>query len=318
MRLTSRLFPKNAKLAQQAKIPSACIIRPLAGPPANKSELVPIVNFGACGVIRCKQCRTYINPYVQFLDNGNLWKCNVCNFKNRVPPAYFNHLDRNGKRQDIATRPELLKGQVEIEAPAEYMVRPPQAPVYVFAIDVSYTAVASGMLAACVDAIRAALDKLPGSPRTQVAFITYDSSVHFYNLTETLAAPQMIVMPDIDDVFVPLPDDLLVNLKESREMVDMLLDSLPSLFEKTHDMEAALGSAIECAYRLMTHIGGKLCLFQSSLPSVGIGALKVRGATRGKTAGQPLQALQPVKEFYEEKVGYWLCVCPHGLFALTQ
>lgn len=300
MRMTARLFPKNLALAQKAKIPAACIISPLAGPPANKTELVPIVNFGACGVIRCKQCRTYINPYVQFLDNGNLWKCNVCGLKNRVPPAYFNHLDRNGKRQDLATRPELLKGQVEIQAPAEYMVRPPQAPVYVFAIDVSYTAVSSGMLAACVDAIRAALDKLPGSPRTQVAFITYDSSVHFYNLTDTLAAPQMIVMPDVNDVFVPLPDDLLVNLKDSREMVDVLLDSLPSLFEHTHDMEACMGAAIECAFRLMTHIGGKLCLFQSSLPSVGIGSLKVRVAARGKGT-QPAQTLQPVKEFYEQK-----------------
>lgn len=36
---------------------------------------------------------------------------------------------------------------MELVAPGEYMVRPPQAPVYVFVIDVSYAAVASGMLA---------------------------------------------------------------------------------------------------------------------------------------------------------------------------
>ena len=62
------------------------------------------------------------------------------------------------------------------------MVRPPQPPVYVFVIDVSATASQSGMIESCVRAIRDSLDELPGLPRTLVGFITFDSSVHFYNL----------------------------------------------------------------------------------------------------------------------------------------
>lgn len=50
-------------------------------------------------------------------------------------------------RRDKSQRPELCKGSVELVAPGEYMVRPPQAPVYVFVMDVSYAAVASGMVA---------------------------------------------------------------------------------------------------------------------------------------------------------------------------
>jgi protein transport protein SEC24 len=49
-------------------------------------------------------------------------------------------------RRDKSQRPELCNGSVELVAPAEYMVRPPQAPVYVFVLDVSYPAVASGMV----------------------------------------------------------------------------------------------------------------------------------------------------------------------------
>ena len=41
---------------------------------------------------------------------------------------------------------------------------------------------------------------------------------------------QMVVMSDTDDPFVPLPDDLLVNLAESRALVEALLDSLPTTF----------------------------------------------------------------------------------------
>lgn len=42
------------------------------------------------------------------------------------------------------------------------------------------------------------------------------SSLHFYNLKPSLAQPQMMVVAEVDEPFVPLPDDLLVPLRESR------------------------------------------------------------------------------------------------------
>ena len=38
------------------------------------------------------------------------------------------------------------------------------------------------------------------------------------------------VVAELAEPFVPLPDDLLVNLAESRGVVEALLDSLPSTF----------------------------------------------------------------------------------------
>ena len=40
-----------------------------------------------------------------------------------------------------------------------------------------------------------------------------------------------MIVAEVDDPFVPIPDDLLVNLSESRGVVDSLLDSLPLSFE---------------------------------------------------------------------------------------
>lgn len=40
----------------------------------------------------------------------------------------------------------------------------------------------------------------------------------------------MVVMSDTEDPFVPLPDDLLVNLRESRAVFESLLDALPATF----------------------------------------------------------------------------------------
>lgn len=64
-----------------------------------------------------------------------------------------------------------------------------------------------------------------------IGFITFDNSIHFYNLKSTLKAPQMLCISDITDVIMPSPEDLLVNLQDSRNLVDMLLDSIPSMFQ---------------------------------------------------------------------------------------
>ena len=119
------------------------------------------------------------------------------------------------------------------------MVRPPQAPCFLFVIDVSTQAVQSGALEATVETIKNNLDKLPGSPRTQIGFITFDTVIHFYNLKHTLNAPQMMVVSDLNDVFLPIPEDLLVNLAESQSMVNQLLESLPEMFKDNPAQQAA-------------------------------------------------------------------------------
>ncbi|KAL0582673.1 hypothetical protein ABG067_007357 [Albugo candida] len=180
---------------------------------ANRSHItigveLDVINFGSTGVVRCRHCRTYINPFVQWVDNGRRWRCNLCGVSNDVASSYFSHLKSNQQRQDREERPELHKGSVEFVAPSEYMMRPPQPPCYVFVIDVSAPGV--GALRAITETIKTQLDHLPGSPRTRLGFITFDS-------TATLKTPQMMVIADLEELFIPIPDELLVNLSESRD-----------------------------------------------------------------------------------------------------
>lgn len=63
-----------------------------------------------------------------------------------------------------------------------------------------------------------------------------------------------MVVSDLDDVFVPLPDDLLVNLSESRSVVDVFLDSLPSMFQDNINVESAFGPALKASLMLMVGI----------------------------------------------------------------
>jgi protein transport protein SEC24 len=262
--------------ANASRLPLGVICKPMAGDKGITNDDIEVVDFGATGIIRCKRCRTYINPYVTWTDNGRRWRCNICGMLNDVPSTYFSHLDQKGQRRDRDQRPELMKCSVEFVAPGDYMVRPPQPPVYFFVIDVSEPSYSSGMIQSLVNAIKGSLDELPGNPRTQVGFITFDQQIHFYNLKSTLKSPQMLVVSDIHDVIIPLPDDLLVNLQESRAVVDTFLDALPAMFKASTSTQSCTGPALMAAKRVIQHVGGKLLLFQSTLPSIGEGALKMR------------------------------------------
>jgi hypothetical protein len=54
----------------------------------------------------------------------------------------------------------------------------------------------------------------------RVGFVTYNKVLHFYNVKASLAQPQMLVVSDVADMFVPLLDGFLVNVKESRMVID--------------------------------------------------------------------------------------------------
>ena len=210
MRMSVTSIPHSQENATKSHLPLGITIRPMAN---ESEEPLEVVNFGASGVVRCKRCRTYINPFVQWIDNGRRWRCNLCGIPNDVHSSYFCHLDERQQRQDLDQRPELRCGSVEIVAPAEYMMRPPQPPVFVFVINVSSVSIQSGMLSLCLDTIKEKLDDLCGAPRTRVGFVTYDSTIQFYNLKAGMKTPQIMVVPDITDLFIPIPDDLLVNLR---------------------------------------------------------------------------------------------------------
>ncbi|GMI65450.1 ENDOPLASMIC RETICULUM MORPHOLOGY 2 [Hibiscus trionum] len=275
LRLTTSAIPSSKSLVSRWHLPLGAVVCPLAEAP--EGEEVPVINFTSTGIIRCRRCHTYVNPYVTFTDAGRKWRCNICALLNDVPGDYFSHLDATGRRIDLDQRPELLKGSVDFVAPTDYMHRPPMPPSYFFLIDVSISAVRSGMIEVVAQTIRSCLDELPGFPRTQIGFITFDSTIHFYNMKSSLAQPQMMVVTDLDDIFLPLPDDLLVNLSESRNVVETFLDSLPSMFQDNVNVESAFGPAVKAAFMVMRQLGGKLLIFQNTLPSLGVGRLKLRG-----------------------------------------
>ncbi|CAD6937165.1 unnamed protein product, partial [Tilletia laevis] len=180
-RCTLNAIPTTAALLNKSKLPLGLVLTPYRSVRQDDGdEPVPVVTDTV--IARCRRCRTYINPYVQFIEGGNRWKCCMCNISNEVPQMFDWDQDNN-RPADRWKRPELNHAVVEFVAPREYMVRPPQPPVYVFLIDVSYHGTNSGMVATAARTLLESLDRLPNEDsRTKIAIIGVDTSLHFFCL----------------------------------------------------------------------------------------------------------------------------------------
>lgn len=175
----------------------------------------------------------------------------MCNLTNDVPQL-FDWDQNNNCPADRWQRAELNHGVVDFVAPTEYMVRPPQPPLYVFVFDVSYQSVNSGVLATAARALLESLDRLPNKDgRTKVAIIGMDAVLHFFKLTEGNPEPTVHIVGDVDDVFLPSPTDLLVSLTEAREGLENLLSRLHEMYKDNHSSGCALGPALQAAYQMI-------------------------------------------------------------------
>ncbi|KAM7418152.1 hypothetical protein PAMA_017682 [Pampus argenteus] len=290
-RCTLTSIPQTQALLNKARLPLGLLLHPF-----RDLQQLPVITSNT--IVRCRSCRTYINPFVTFLDQRR-WKCNLCYRVNDVPDEFmYNPVTRS--YGEPHKRPEVQNSTVEFIASSDYMLRPPQPAAYLFVLDVSHNAVEGGYLKYFCESLLDNLDKLPGDTRTRVGFLTFDSTIHFYNLQEGLSQPQMLVVSDIDDVFIPSHDSLMVNLKESRELVQDLLNSLPAMFNQSRETHSALGPALQAAFKLMSPTGGRVTVFQTQLPTLGAGLLQSREDPSQRSSTKGVQHLGPATDFYKK------------------
>ncbi|KAL3877465.1 hypothetical protein ACJMK2_035167 [Sinanodonta woodiana] len=289
-RCTMTSIPQTSALLNKARLPLGILIHPF-----KDLSSLPVIQSSV--IVRCKSCRTYINPFVYFVDQRR-WKCNLCYKINDLPDEFsFDPVTKTyGEPQ---RRPEIKSATIEFIAPSEYMLRPPQPAIYLFCLDVSFNAVETGYLTMFCQTLLDVIEKIPSDARTQIGFIAYDKAVHFFNLAEGLSQPQMLTVSDVDDVFIPCPDNLLVNLVESKELVIDLLNQLPTMFEGNMETSSALGATLQVAFKLMSPTGGRITVIQTLLPTAGPGALQNREDS-SKNVAKDIQGFGPATDFYKK------------------
>lgn len=286
--LTLNDIPTSAEALASTSLPLGIVLQPLA-PLSLGEQPIPVLDFGETGPPRCRRCRTYINPFMTFKNGGNKFVCNMCTFPNDVPAEYFAPTDLSGVRVDREQRPELKLGTVEYMVPKEYWAKPPVPLRQLFVIDVSMDAINRGSTEVFCRGVLAALygDDVEGedpppeeralAPGCKVGFVTFDRDVHFYNCSAKLSQAQMLVMPDIEDPFLPLgTDGLFVDPYEAKANVSGLLAQLPQLFSNVKNPEPALLPVLTSCMDALSTTGGKILCSVAALPTFGPGKLFMR------------------------------------------
>jgi protein transport protein SEC24 len=287
MRMTTDRIPHTSSLAKDCSIPLAILVKPFGEMPSG--DPIPTVSFNNKPIVRCRDCRAYINPFVKWTDNGQKWHCNFCKIDNTTENYYYCPTGADNIRKDFNERPELYSGSVDFLASNEYMNRPPMPPTFIFLFDVSQPAIDSGYLFQAASTIKGIIEEgtLPGGDRTRVCFLAYDKNLYFFNLRCTLKQPQMIVVPNADQAFLPQPDDLLVNLTESYDIIVNMLDNFHAFFHQSGSpstQDTNFVPALNCATTVAKHIGGKIIMFQVS-HAVSKSKYLALGNPAGKTDG---------------------------------
>ncbi|XP_050311772.1 protein transport protein Sec24C [Anthonomus grandis grandis] len=309
MRSTMYNVPITQDTMKQTAVPFSLVISPMAK--LGKDEFAPpIVNFGELGPVRCIRCKAYMCPYMQFIDSGRRFQCLFCKATADVPAEYFQHLDHTGQRMDKYERPELVLGTYEFVATADYCRNNtlPKPPAIVFVIDVSYNNIKSGLVNLLCARMKEIIQNLPVDQNMEksnmkVGFITYNSSVHFYNIKGTLAGPQMMVVGDTQEMFMPLLDGFLCTPEESEAVIDALMEQIPQMFRDTKETEIVLLPAIQAGLEALraSETVGKLLVFHSSLPTAECpGKLKNRDDRKLLGTDKERTVLTPQTQAYNQ------------------
>lgn len=332
--------PGSSDLLKTVGVPFSITVSPFARQHPNDTEIV-ISDLGPQGPVRCIRCKAYMNPFMNFVDGGRRFQCPLCSGLTEVSPEYFSHLDHTGRRIDAIQRPELCLGSYELLATAEYCKNNelPQAPAFVFLIDVSQSAIRSGLVQLfCSQFINTILPNLPKEiyepdktvSSMRIGFVTYDQHLHFYGLTLdpppashndlsvpngvsssfTYGKPQMHIVADIDDVFVPAVEGFLIPPDPAA--ITSILEMIPLQFcmdlqgvqpgqTPKQALDSFLGPAIQAGLEALKAAKrpGKLFVFHSNLPTVEApGKLKNREDRRLVGTDKEKTLLTPASDFY--------------------
>jgi protein transport protein SEC24 len=331
MRMTTRAVAAEPTLMSKSGVPLAVILSPFADPAPGEPAvaLVDLTTAGGGGPLRCERCNAYANPGFKFINGGSQFQCNLCTHVTTTPSEHYSPIaPATGCRLDADTRHEFRLGSVEyLVGSSDYCMRPPTPAAYVFAFDVSSTAVTSGLAAAAVGSVKAAIGAgmLPGSAGgARVGIITYDRTLHYYDGrgSEDGRSVTMQIVPDIAEPFLPSGGDaFLLTPTQAVAALEMVLEvhglaaaaaraqaqaqqqqqqqQQPQQQQRSHPAESALGACLSAIKVALEPTGGKAFVVAGSLPSYGPGKLERRGGASGGGEEREMGLLREAIPQYE-------------------
>ena len=274
-------FPKSYYLKRDIKIPFFLNLSPLSNTISPSS--IPLIDYSESYEIPCcknHKCQAFLNPFVEFINEGKEWKCNICKKVNKISEYYFSPLDKNGLRLDQKTKPELNFGTYEFINYKNFFNKDNNkiiTPCYYFLIDISKNAIDSGFSQCVLESIKDSINNNYfynyENCDIKICIITYEEKINFYPINIINDSVQNINMLSInenfDNLFIPTNKDfLLVNLKNYKNKLIQIIENIENYIssEGFHSPKESkrFFDAIKICNLLGEKIGGKILIFNGS------------------------------------------------------
>ena len=270
----TNIFPSNVDIYNKLSLPLAISLCPMY----NSGIDIPLIDYGEKAIPRCtnKTCQAFLNPFINFIEGGEKWICNICNNINKTEDYYYCNLDENGLRLDKNEKAELCCGSYEFILNNNFCKRDknPKHAAFIFIFETSLGAIDNGFLLASIESIKDAITNeiFYNGNDIKISIITYNIGVDFYSYNNKFTQPQMLTVND-EQIFLPTCEkNLIFNLKIEKHKILQILDLIQNTFNRNNQNiinnnckdSLQIFTAIVGAYLLGKNNGGKILVFSSS------------------------------------------------------
>ena len=266
-------IPKSSYLKKQIKnIPLGLNFSPLSN--QIDSSSIPLIDYGeSYDLPRCKnpKCQAYLNPYVEFINGSEQWKCNICKNINKTLEYYNISTNKDGSEM----KNELNTGTYEFITYKQYWKkdRPSITPSYYFLIDISQSAINSGFTQCVLESIKDCINNdyfyNYNNFDINICIITYEEQINFYPIdirNENNNIKILSINETTNNLFLPTTKDfLLVNLKEYKNKFIQIIENIQNYISSDNynppNEATRFFDAIKICDLIGENKGGKILIF---------------------------------------------------------
>lgn len=140
-------------------------------------------------------------------------------------------------------------------------------PTYLFVIDISFFGFDSQLIELFSILMKDMIgnDQFPGLNNARIGIIFFDKIIYLAKFSKTNGECSLVALPDSKDFYIPFIESMTVSIKDYKQCLLNLFDSLPRMFiNRSADGISCLIDALNAAYEVMKDIGGRVILLFSN------------------------------------------------------
>ena len=242
--------PLSQSILQQTHLVFGIYFQPFTNIPQYDDEIKKIDLSENYNIIRCKNCRSYINNKYTF--GSKNFKCNICNSLNDV------FVDES----NIINRPSV-----------DYLIKKTDfKPYYLFMIDETELSFSNGLISYILNSLNINLDNFHNIDNSYFGIATYnEKEINFYYSDKNEV--KLVKVTDINDTFCPIDSKkLFCNIGENKEKILNLIEkiniNISNKFENikkksTKKNNFLLLNIIQSGIDSLIEHGGRLLIFHN-------------------------------------------------------